>query len=346
VARELFAVSVAIPAFNEAARVGKAIESIRRQTEPPVEIIVVDDGSTDATADVAAALGAHVVRQKNAGVSAARNRAINEAKTPWIAFCDADDVWFPQKLARTRAAHELRPEVDFLFADHRSEYRGKITLLSMFATAPQYRANVTERVADGVDFFERSALIRGLARANFIAPSTVVVRRELLLEQRVYFDPDLPSSPQCHVSEDIEWYLRLLKFTDGLAVDCVLIEYHRHHGSLSDNVRRIQDGVLKLGDIVAAAPDRYAPGAAAACASERRTHLRAAAIAYARGLQFRDARPRLREAQGLEFRPGDEVLIALCTAAGLPGGVWAADALRHAWRHALKPALRLLPRRR
>lgn len=95
-------VSVIIPAYNAADCVGRAIESALAQTYPPLEILVVDDGSKDNTAEVVARYPAPVrlIRQANGGTGAARNRAAREARGSWLAWLDADDSWEPTKLER------------------------------------------------------------------------------------------------------------------------------------------------------------------------------------------------------------------------------------------------------
>ncbi len=99
-------VSVVIPSYGCAAYLREAIESTRVQTHRPLEIIVVDDGSTDGSLEIAREYGdpVRVVTQPNSGVSVARNRGINEARGEWIAFLDADDAWEPTKLERQMAA--------------------------------------------------------------------------------------------------------------------------------------------------------------------------------------------------------------------------------------------------
>ena len=93
-------ISALIPAYNAAAYVAMALESALNQTRPPDEIIVVDDGSTDGTAEIASSYPGRVIRQVNGGISAARNRCVAEARHELIAWLDADDIWLPYHLQR------------------------------------------------------------------------------------------------------------------------------------------------------------------------------------------------------------------------------------------------------
>jgi glycosyltransferase involved in cell wall biosynthesis len=101
-------VSVVIPTFNRAATIVRAVESVLQQTYRPLEVIVVDDGSTDATPEVLKAYGSALVyvRQDNAGPAAARNRGIREAQGDLVAFLDSDDLWRATKLERQVAVLE------------------------------------------------------------------------------------------------------------------------------------------------------------------------------------------------------------------------------------------------
>ncbi|MEI8064356.1 MAG: glycosyltransferase family A protein, partial [Verrucomicrobiota bacterium] len=94
------AFSVVIPAYNAQDYLGAAIESVLNQTLPPLEIIVIDDGSTDDTRERLRIYEGRIryYRQKNQGIGASRNFGISFAKGDWIALLDADDVWHPRKL--------------------------------------------------------------------------------------------------------------------------------------------------------------------------------------------------------------------------------------------------------
>jgi glycosyltransferase involved in cell wall biosynthesis len=105
------AVSVVVPAYNAAQDLGAAIDTILAQSYPPHEIIIVDDGSTDATSRVIAGFGGRLIalRQDNGGPSAARNAGIARATAPFIAFLDADDRWLPDTLALQLACLDAAP---------------------------------------------------------------------------------------------------------------------------------------------------------------------------------------------------------------------------------------------
>jgi glycosyltransferase involved in cell wall biosynthesis len=93
-------VSVIIPAYNRELYIGEAIESALRQTRPPDEIIVIDDGSSDRTAETARSFGSPVrcLSQSNQGIGAARNAGLDAARGNLIAFLDSDDLWLERKL--------------------------------------------------------------------------------------------------------------------------------------------------------------------------------------------------------------------------------------------------------
>lgn len=115
--------SVIIPAYNAAATLARALDSVLAQTWPAHEIIVVDDGSTDASATVATGYGDKIryLRQHNAGVSAARNHGVQVASGDWLAFLDADDWYYPDRLKWHAEWIARDPMLDFLTGDY--EYR-------------------------------------------------------------------------------------------------------------------------------------------------------------------------------------------------------------------------------
>ena len=104
-------VSVVAPAFERREVLPRALDSVVAQTYGDWELIVVDDGSTDGTAEMVKQdyPDVHLVVQENHGVSAARNAGIAQARGEWIAFLDSDDAWLPEKLERQMKALEAHP---------------------------------------------------------------------------------------------------------------------------------------------------------------------------------------------------------------------------------------------
>ena len=109
------AISVIVPVFNGERYLAEALESIVGQTRPPEEIIVVDDGSTDRTAEVARRFPVRLLRQANAGAAAARNAGAEAANADLLAFLDHDDLWVADKLERQMAALAADPALDMVF---------------------------------------------------------------------------------------------------------------------------------------------------------------------------------------------------------------------------------------
>ena len=111
------AVAVVMAAHNAEPFIDEALRSTLDQTIPPTEIVVVDDGSTDATAAVAGAVDQRVtvLRREHAGVGASRNAGIDAVTSPWVALLDADDVWLPTKLERQFAAFADGPAREAVF---------------------------------------------------------------------------------------------------------------------------------------------------------------------------------------------------------------------------------------
>ncbi|MDP8975950.1 MAG: glycosyltransferase family 2 protein [Actinomycetota bacterium] len=116
-------VSVVVPVHNGERYLGDALQSVLDQTHADLEVIVVDDGSTDRSAGVAKDFGAaiHLVRQAHMGGGAARNSGIQRARGQALALLDADDVWEPTKLERQLAALDEEPQLDLVFT-HAAEF--------------------------------------------------------------------------------------------------------------------------------------------------------------------------------------------------------------------------------
>ena len=182
-------VSVVIPTYNCAHYVGQAIESALAQTYADRDVIVVDDGSRDDTAEVVKAYGSRVtyVRQENRGLPAARNHAIRMSGSELIALLDADDWWEPTKLEEQVALLDGDHEVALVYTDVRVIYDDGAVVPSFLASRPL--------AGDGYVF-------EALIESGFILPSTVLLRR-WCVEEVGLFDETMRSH------EDIELWLRL-----------------------------------------------------------------------------------------------------------------------------------------
>ena len=108
-------VSVIVPAHNAAPYIAEAIDSIQTQEHGNLDIVVVDDGSTDATAEIAAVDGVRLLRQPQRGAGAARNAGLALARGEFIAFLDADDLWTAGRLGVQLSAATAQPDVDLVF---------------------------------------------------------------------------------------------------------------------------------------------------------------------------------------------------------------------------------------
>jgi glycosyltransferase involved in cell wall biosynthesis len=295
-------VSVVIPAFNVEDYIGGAIASVRAQTVAPAEIIVIDDGSSDGTGAAAEEAGARVIRQINRGLAAARNRGVAAARWPWIALLDADDRWLPGKLERQWNAHLAAPDVRILATDLTCVNERGVRTPSANAVHPSYRRSLRERVTGESVRIGRASLSATLPRGQYVCMSSALIERALLLEEP--FDPELPSTQLYHIGEDFEWLARAARHSDVVFVEAPLVEYLQRSGSLSSNEGRMRFGDVKLGEIVARSPERYAPGFAATFRTVRRRQQSIAALAFLRAAELSKARAVLDEAsaQGFDLR--------------------------------------------
>jgi glycosyltransferase involved in cell wall biosynthesis len=110
-------VSVVIPAHNSGPYIAPALDSILAQRHRPIEVLVVDDGSSDGTADIVRGYGGevHLIQQRQSGHPAARNTGIRAARGEFLAFLDHDDLWSAEKLALQLASFESNPALDLVF---------------------------------------------------------------------------------------------------------------------------------------------------------------------------------------------------------------------------------------
>jgi glycosyltransferase involved in cell wall biosynthesis len=251
-------ISVVIPAYNSEDYLRDAIESVLAQSLPVIEIIVVDDGSTDGTSEIAKSLGALVIRQENRGVSAARNVGIRAAVNEWIAFIDQDDLWAPQKIECQWAAIQLYPDVGIVscnmtgFADESIRGSSGIDTDVIGALAREDLGD------DGsIRYFHRVKHELPLSRMTDY-PSSVLVRRDLLLSVGM-FDESLRQN------EDLECFLRVIAQCPLAVIQSPLVQRRIHSRNASlNNPEEVATSYYKILDCLRAYPHKYPPGAARA----------------------------------------------------------------------------------
>lgn len=220
-------VSVVIPCHGHARFLAAAIDSALAQDHRPLEVVVVDDGSPDDTAEVASSYAEVVlVRQEQAGLSAARNAGLRASSGAMVAFLDADDLLMPGGIRAGVEALRSRPEVAFTAGGHvRVDDAGRALPVSE-----------AERVADGDDAY--LALLRG----NWIGMHAAVLYRREAVEAAGGFDPSLPAC------EDYDLYLRIARERPVSQHDAVVASYRRHGDNMSQDVRLMMGEIMHVLD--------------------------------------------------------------------------------------------------
>lgn len=210
-------VSIVVPAYNSGRFIADAIESVLAQGHGELELLVVDDGSTDDTAEVVARYGSAVtlMRQANAGAAVARNTGMRAARGRYVAFLDADDVWLPGKIHAQIAHLERHPEVSLCCT--RWELLHPDSSGGYFIDPP-----ASDR--KGSDFASYSALTYAdLLLDCHVWTSTVVLRRELI-DQTGAFNPALRRG------QDYDYWLRASRLTPIHRLDATLALYRMGSG--------------------------------------------------------------------------------------------------------------------
>ena len=215
-------VSCIIPCYNAERFLGEAIESVIAQTLSPAEIIVIDDGSTDGSAAVAARYADRVeyLRQENAGPAAARNRGIELTHGNFVAFLDADDLWHPEKLERQAAKFTARPELEAC-----------VTHLTAFWE---------------VEVRHEQEALQDHARTRSSLPGYVM---QTMLARRSAFAKAGILNPALRFGEDTEWFIRARD--EGVVLELmpdvlVFRRFHANNLTRSRGNTALKSGILEM----------------------------------------------------------------------------------------------------
>jgi len=302
-------VTAIIPTFNRASVLGRALASVLGQIDPPDEIIVVDDGSTDNTSEVCGRFGSRVryVQQENRGVAAARNRGIREAEGEYLAFLDSDDAWLPEKLTVHLQAHRECPGAGWSVSDAlltrpgdpaevvaRAFERGFPVFENGKVDAHEHFGGSLEQVEirvgrDSIPVFSGDAFDL-LFSGNFVFPSCAVIHRSVVSLAGT-FDETM------RVAEDTEFFHRISAESHCLVISASLTEYSlggsdslTHGSNTVESVRNALESLERASSL-------RAPSAAGLQRKKRCQQALMSRLAYAYLTEFRklDSRSTLRE---------------------------------------------------
>ena len=210
-------VSVIIPVYNSERYISEAVESVLNQTYRNLQVIVINDGSTDGTERALEPYMDHInyFFQENRGVAAARNVGIRSSRGRYIAFLDSDDIWMPEKLENQVSYMIGHPEFKFLYSDY------------------VYFNDDNLDVKDSIPLYKNAkpagCIFHNLVMSShFLHTSTVLAKREII-EEVGGFDE------RFRLGEDYELWLRISAIYDIGYVEGVFSGYRRHPGSLTAN---------------------------------------------------------------------------------------------------------------
>ena len=223
-------VTVVVPAFNAAAFIAATLNSVLTGRQQDLEICVIDDGSTDATAEVASGCGpiggsslassgkVRVLRQSNRGLSVSRNRGIEQSDSDFVALLDADDLWHPAKLDLQLAVLDAQPETGLCY----SEFFAWDGL-----SPPAFVKDLDTRLDDSLSGW----IYPKMLLTNYVLPSSSVFRRSALQT----LGPLLCDDQQ---TDDWEYTVRASRLFPFAKLAAPLVAYRQSPGSLSRRPRR------------------------------------------------------------------------------------------------------------
>ncbi len=244
-------VSVVIPTFNAARLLSETIDSVLGQTYPHVEVLVIDDGSTDDTAQVLERFGDRIryFRQENwGGPSGPRNVGVQNAQGDLISFFDSDDLMVSEKLATSVDVFRHHPDVDFVFSNFQGiNEGGEVYKDDFLAKYTSFRRVLEREEESSVGFIPGREVYHELLTANFIGTSSVVCRRAVF-DRVGLFDESMLNA------DDVDMWRRIAYARFRFAyIDKVLHSYRKTAGGVTargvDRYPAILKGLRKQLDL-------------------------------------------------------------------------------------------------
>ncbi len=236
-------VSVIIPTYNRSRLLLETVDSILSQTYSVAEIIVVDDGSTDDTEEVVRKMPSKVKyhRIENSGQCAARNFGVSHATSSWIAFCDSDDLWREDKLAKQMQLHEQVPHLQYSFANFAIITDGTWASSSKFDEAPSDFFDDCKSLSESYSICEASLYEKVLRFQPIFAGSTILMTANLF---RSLGGWSVPLGQT--LSVDLEFTLRCLQHGPVGIVHDPCVGIRKHATNFSGNSYRTKLGEIEI----------------------------------------------------------------------------------------------------
>jgi glycosyltransferase involved in cell wall biosynthesis len=241
-------VSIVVPSFNDERYIRTTLDSLLAQTYRNIEVVVIDDESTDATPQIVRSYGdaVRLIAQRNTGVSKARNHGAAKARGDFVCFCDHDDYWYPEKVERQVATFAGNPSLGVVYTE-------------FIRWAPDARGVFAEPLAidrgrddTGTDPELSGWIYHKLLLDSWVLTSTAMIRRAVLDECGA-FDESLP------YGEDWELFLRISRSYPFAKLKSALVLYRQHNDQGSRRLRSIDYRTKILSETVArwglASPD-------------------------------------------------------------------------------------------
>jgi glycosyltransferase involved in cell wall biosynthesis len=226
--------SVVVPAYNAAGTISSAVRSVLAQTQPDLEVIVVNDGSTDATAEIVAGIEdsrVRVISQDNRGLPAARNAGVAAARGTYIALLDSDDLYLPRYLEHSERALLMTADAGFAYTD--------AYVFDAASGRVRHRTAMARSNPPIPPPTDRNGFLLELLRSNFVYVSTTIPRS--VLDAVGGFEESRTSS------EDYDLWLRiLLKGYRAVWIPGQHALYRKHPGQMSKNLVNMSRNLLAV----------------------------------------------------------------------------------------------------
>jgi glycosyltransferase involved in cell wall biosynthesis len=215
-------VTIIVPCYNGAGFLEEALRSALAQSYRKVEVIVIDDGSTDSSPEIAQRLPVRYIRQENLGLSVARNAGIRESKGSYVAFLDADDRLLPEAIESGLHALETHPDCAIAVGDH------------VFIAADGSHLGSSDKAGEVRRHYE------ALLKSNFIEMISSVLFRRSVFDEVGGFDTAL------RVAEDYDLYLRIARVRPICCHAAIIPEYRMHEKNTSLNSELMLTTTLRV----------------------------------------------------------------------------------------------------